>query len=117
MLSLSTVLAHFNQLRAELLLYCPTGEFHQQCLEGGYTAWQTLVRRFHSARMSIGCNADRNVSCSKVALLDVFHPDRPQKKFRVYAIVDEQSNASMISPELADGLGISGWSHQLKENH
>ena len=58
--------------------------------------------------MSIGYNANTNVSCSKIALLDVFHPDRPQKKFRVYAIVDEQSNASMISPELADGLGITG---------
>ena len=61
-----------------------------------------------SARTSIGCNANRNVSGSKVALLDMFHPDRPQKKFRVYAMVDEQTNASMISLELADGLGISG---------
>ena len=60
-----------------------------------------------SARMSIGCNADSNVSCSKIALLDVFHPDRPLKKFRFYSIVDEQSNASMISPELTDSLGIS----------
>ena len=61
-----------------------------------------------SARMIIGCNADRYVSCSKIALLDMSHPDKPKKKFRVYAIVDEQSNASMISLELADSLGISG---------
>ncbi|CAB4033032.1 PREDICTED: uncharacterized protein LOC107357656 [Paramuricea clavata] len=50
-----------------------------------------------SARMSIGCNADRNVCCSKT-----------DRRRRVYTIVDEQSNTSMISPELADGLGISG---------
>ena len=57
--------------------------------------------------MKIGASTSRNISCSKIALVDVFHPDR-DKKIRVYAIIDEQSNASMISPELADKLCITG---------
>ena len=61
-----------------------------------------------SSRMKIGASTSGNVSCSKIALVDVFHPDRRDKKIRVYAIIDEQSNASMISPELADELCITG---------
>lgn len=41
-------------------------------------------------------------------LVDVFSKDRPDVVLRVYAIIDEQSNSSLISSELADELGILG---------
>ena len=47
-------------------------------------------------------------SCSKIVLLDIFHPDNAQNTVRTYAVIDEQSNASMISPVLLEKLGISG---------
>lgn len=62
----------------------------------------------NSARTDIGCDAVGGVSCSKIVLLDIFHPSRPDNKVRVYALIDEQSNASMISPELIDKLGVVG---------
>ncbi len=47
-------------------------------------------------------------SCSKIVLLDIFHLDNAQNTVRTYAVIDEQSNASMISPVLLEKLGISG---------
>lgn len=48
------------------------------------------------------------LSCSKIILLDVFHESRPDEIHRVYAVVDDQSNASMISPELVDTFSLDG---------
>ncbi len=44
-------------------------------------------------------------SCSKIVLLDIFHPDNAQNTVRTYAVIHEQSNASMISPVLLEKLG------------
>ncbi len=46
------------------------------------------------------------LSCSKILLVDVFTNDRPEMTHRVYAIIDDQSNASLVSPDLADRLDI-----------
>lgn len=46
-------------------------------------------------------------SCSKIVLVDVYLNNRPEELHRAYAIVDDQSNASMISPELADKLNVN----------
>ena len=55
------------------------------------------------------CNAmEGGVSCSKLLLVDVSSKERPHTVYRVYAIMDEQSNSSLISVELADKLGASG---------
>lgn len=51
------------------------------------------------------------VSCSKIVLLDIFRQiKRPDNTIRVYALIDEQSNTSMImiSPKLADEPEIVG---------
>lgn len=48
------------------------------------------------------------VSCSKLLLVDVSSKEKPHAVRRVYAIMDEQSNSSLISVELADELGASG---------
>ena len=46
------------------------------------------------------------LSCSKILLVDVFANDRPETTHRVYAIMDDQCNASLVSPDLADRLDI-----------
>ena len=62
-----------------------------------------------NARCTAACSASsRGTSCSKVLLVDVFSKDRPDVVRCVYAIIDEQSNSSLISSELADELGILG---------
>ena len=48
------------------------------------------------------------LSCSKIVLVDVYRENAPDKVHRVYAIVDDQSNASMITAELADELNAEG---------
>lgn len=48
------------------------------------------------------------VSCSKLLLVDVSSKEKPHAVHRVYAIMDEQSNLSLISVKLADELGASG---------
>ena len=41
-------------------------------------------------------------------LVDVFLQGREEETQRIYAIVDDQSNASMITTELADRIGARG---------
>jgi hypothetical protein len=60
-----------------------------------------------SAQTRIGSNAGRNYSCSKIVLLNVFRQRDPLNSKRVYAIIDEQSNASMISSDLVNEFGIN----------
>ena len=48
------------------------------------------------------------ISCSKILLVDILKPGKQNEQCRVYAIVDEQSNSSLISSELADELGADG---------
>ena len=48
------------------------------------------------------------LSCSKIILVDVYSKHAPNSTKRVYAILDDQSNASLISSELADELGADG---------
>lgn len=54
------------------------------------------------------CDGTRGLSCSKIVLLDIFAQRKPDNVHRVYALIDEQSNASMISPDLADLIGAPG---------
>lgn len=51
---------------------------------------------------------DGGVSCSKILLVDIVSPDEPSVSCRAYAIIDDQSNSSLISSELADKLGANG---------
>ena len=46
--------------------------------------------------------------CSKIVLVNVSHQQCPQECNHVYAIRDDQSNASMITPELATKLKANG---------
>ena len=70
---------------------------------------QSEITREVTPKCTAVCDpANGGVSCGKVVLVDLFHNKRPEKLFRVYAIVDEQSNSSMISTELADKIGARG---------
>ncbi|XP_078380254.1 uncharacterized protein LOC144663213 [Oculina patagonica] len=60
-------------------------------------------------RCTAVCSASSGgTSCSKILLVDVFLKNRPDFVRRVYAIIDEQSNSSLISSELAHELGVLG---------
>ena len=48
-----------------------------------------------------------DVEMENIHLMDISLQDKPDKIHRVYALVDEQSNASMITPDLANKLGIN----------
>ncbi|XP_028416827.1 uncharacterized protein LOC114541034 [Dendronephthya gigantea] len=48
------------------------------------------------------------LSCAKIILVDVFLEGDSKQYHRVYAIIDDQSNASMISTDLTSKLGATG---------
>ena len=57
------------------------------------------------------CGASEGaVSCSKLVLVDVVSKQRPKSIclwIFIYAIIDDQSNTSLITSELADELGAT----------
>ena len=57
---------------------------------------------------SICKGAPGGLSCSKIVLVDIYREDRPNDVHRFYAIVDDQSNATIISTKLADKLNAEG---------
>ena len=60
-------------------------------------------------RCTLACRPiEGGVSCSKLLLVDVKSMEKPNTLHGIYAIVDEQSNSSLISSELADELGAVG---------
>ena len=64
---------------------------------------------------SICKGAPGGLSCSKIVLVDIYREDRPNEVHRIYAIVDDQSNTSIISTKLADKLNPEGpaWKYYL----
>ncbi|XP_044171546.1 uncharacterized protein LOC122955876 [Acropora millepora] len=57
------------------------------------------------------CNINGDVSCSKILLADVLSKIITDSPHRVYAIIDEQSNTSLISSELE-----TNWVQMVQEN-
>jgi hypothetical protein len=45
-------------------------------------------------------------SCAKTILATIYPSDRPDLAVKVYAILDDQSNKSLVKSELLDALGI-----------
>ena len=72
------------------------------------------TRTDHGEELTTACTSvchnpfSGGVSCSKIVLVDVLCENRPQQSHRTYAIIDDQSNASMITPNLANRLGATG---------
>lgn len=46
-------------------------------------------------------------SCAKTVLVDVYSKNCPQKRIKVYAVIDDQSNKTLASSELFDMMGIN----------
>ena len=61
-----------------------------------------------NSKCTMLCRPTGGVSCSKSLLVDVYSRRNPHLAKRVYAIVDEQSNSSLVTSELADDLGADG---------
>ncbi|KAK3735485.1 hypothetical protein QZH41_005037 [Actinostola sp. cb2023] len=62
-----------------------------------------------SSKCTSMCNGRRGgLSCSKIILVDVSHQNRPDETRRIYALIDDQSNASMITSDLANELQVNG---------
>ena len=72
------------------------------------------TRTEHDEELNTACSSvchkpfRSGVSCSKIGLVDNLCVHRPQKSHRAYTIIDDQSNASMITPNLANRLGAIG---------
>ena len=47
-------------------------------------------------------------SCSKICLVNMYHADHPSKSLRVYAVLDDQSNRSLVKSQFFDLLDIKG---------
>ncbi|XP_071158970.1 uncharacterized protein [Mytilus edulis] len=52
-------------------------------------------------------------SCGKTVLVDVFSGTSPEQSVRIYAIIDDQSNHSLATPDLFDRLGLHGSQKQF----
>jgi hypothetical protein len=46
-------------------------------------------------------------SCAKAVLVDVYPEGRPARRFRLYALIDNQSNTTLGRSELFDFMGVS----------
>ena len=72
------------------------------------------ARRENGEELQTACTSVCNnpssggVSCSKIVLVDVLKENGAKESCRIYAILDDQSNASLISPNLANKLGATG---------
>ncbi|XP_060571867.1 uncharacterized protein LOC132730038 [Ruditapes philippinarum] len=58
------------------------------------------------------CDSSEGKSCSKIVLVNVFSQNNNENVVKCYCIVDEQSNRSLIKPELFSMLGICGQNHE-----
>ncbi|XP_048576716.1 uncharacterized protein LOC116603307 [Nematostella vectensis] len=61
-----------------------------------------------TAKCTALCDPVGGTSCSKMVLVDVYSIHKPSTAQRIYAIIDEQSNTSLITSKLADDLGADG---------
>ncbi|VDI26079.1 Hypothetical predicted protein [Mytilus galloprovincialis] len=52
------------------------------------------------------CKGGVGKSCAKIVLLDILHAQKPNSRMRIYAIIDEQSNSSLVHGDILDYFGI-----------
>lgn len=62
-----------------------------------------------TSRCTSLCDKDfKGRSCGKIVLVDVCSSEKPENCFRTYALLDDQSNRSLITKELCDIFSMSG---------
>ncbi|XP_075534522.1 uncharacterized protein LOC142568489 [Dermacentor variabilis] len=69
-------------------------------------------RRVTSRRTEVANAGNSTKSCAKICLVEVTHETQPEKTVRAYAILDDQSNRSLVRPELLNDFGVKGTSTQ-----
>ncbi|XP_037579357.1 uncharacterized protein LOC119462082 [Dermacentor silvarum] len=65
-------------------------------------------RRVTSRRTEVANAGNDTRSCAKICLVEVTHETQPQKTLRAYAILDDQSNRSLVRPELLNEFQVKG---------
>ena len=65
-------------------------------------------RQVNSKCTSICGNEFRGRSCAKIVMVKIYHSDTPEKAVKVYAMLDEHCNRTLVSTELLDTLGVQG---------
>ncbi|CAC5415958.1 unnamed protein product [Mytilus coruscus] len=58
------------------------------------------------------CKGGVGKSCAKIVLLDILHVQKPNTRMRIYAIIDEQSNSSLVHGDILDYFDIKAESRQ-----
>ncbi|CAC5374712.1 unnamed protein product [Mytilus coruscus] len=58
------------------------------------------------------CKGGVGKSCAKIVLLDILHVQKQNSRMRTYAIIDEQSNSSLVRGDILDYFGIEAESRQ-----
>ena len=84
------------------------GQVPQRLTTQGQAANPQTGERSCEPQMHYTLRPTGGLSCSKTLLVDIFNKRTPHITKRIYVIVDEQSNSSLITSELADDLGASG---------
>lgn len=46
-------------------------------------------------------------SCAKILPVNVFHRDNPNKRVKLYAVIDDQSNRSLAAPDFFEFFGVT----------
>ena len=94
---------------AKIIPYLRIKNLKNHTLSCGIYLYSPYMGASPGTRCTGVCSASHGgTSCSRILLVDVFLKDRPDIVQCVYAIIDEQSNSSQISSELADELGVLG---------
>lgn len=58
------------------------------------------------------CDQECAKSCAKILLVNMYSIENPDNVVKCYAILDEQSNRSLIKPDLVSRLGIHSKDHE-----
>ncbi|XP_033761542.1 uncharacterized protein LOC117343309 [Pecten maximus] len=61
-----------------------------------------------TAKCTSVCGDFTGRSCAKIILVKVYPNNHPEKSVNVYAILDDQSNHSLASPDLLDAMNVVG---------
>ena len=76
--------------------------------QGGEETFQKVVASKCTEICGTEAKLNFGKSCAKMVLVKVYQNDKPDQFLKTYAILDEQSNRSLASPELFSKLNIKG---------
>jgi hypothetical protein len=66
----------------------------------------TPVNTVNASCTEICGNKNTSKSCAKILPVNVYHKDNPENIVQMYAVIDDQSNRSLASPEFFNLFNI-----------